>query len=382
MFVKTSDLPKLDQAQMMLQVQKKFGIGIPRQTLEILRLQKGKTALSAYEYFYYNLFEPHRSWDDKLAYVGEEACRAIYLLANEFTWWNAANDKLSFQAAMVAQGYRTPRLLAVAGRSRGFGGVPNFADAPGAIEWLKTAPMPLFAKPVNESHGVGAIHIAEVDARAATLTTGAGETYALAEFAREIAPYVAADGYIFQEVLQPHPKVSKVTDGRLATVRIIVLLGPDGPSPFHCICRLPAGENRVDNFRRPGNLIGAVDLDTGRLTNISRGVSMSREAITAHPDTGVALADFQLPLIKDAIALAVEASKSFPGLHIQSWDIALCSDGVVAVEMNPGGNLNLVQLSNDRGALTPEFQEFVRWCAGLNLNTHARKRELALKRAA
>lgn len=380
MFVKTSDLPKLDQAQLMVEVQKRHGVSLGRQSVEILRLQKGRSALSPYEYFYYGLYNPEISWDDKQRYAGVETCRAMYLLANQFTWWQAAEDKLAFHGMMAAQGYPTPKLLAVASATRKFGGVPNLADEAAIVGWLRTAPAPLFGKPVVASHGVGGVQITAVDAASDSLTTDAGETVSIEVAAGEIAPYLKADGYLFQHALRPHPDIARITSDRVATLRIIVLIGPDGPSPYRVICRLPAGENRVDNFRRPGNLIGAVEPSTGVMAKATRGVGPALEPVATHPDSGHSLQDVTLPLVKEAVALALEASTGFPGLHIQSWDIALCPDGPVILEMNPGGNLNLVQLCTGQGALTPELHDFVRWCATLDLNTQVEGRKLALKR--
>lgn len=382
MFVKTSDLPRLDQAQIMADAQKKHGVSITRQAIEMMRLQKGQSALSAYEYLYYRLYDPRLTWEQKLRFAGTETSHAIYLLANEFTWWNAAEDKLSFHATMSAQALPTPRLHAVASRRRRFGSVANLPDAAAVTAWLRQAPLPTFGKPMNASHGVGAIQIVAVDPAAGTFRTDAGETHSIDEFAREIAAYVETDGYMFQEALSPHPDISRLTGGRLSTLRAIVLLGPDGPRIHRIICRLPAGENRVDNFRRPGNLIALVDPTTGVIERVCRGVGPDLEVLERHPDTDEPLAGVTLPFVAASVDLALEAAASFPGLHIQSWDIALCERGPVLLEMNPGGNLNLVQLCSGEGALTPEFQAFVRWCESLKLNTEVGKRDLARKRAA
>lgn len=381
-FVVDSALPQFEQAKLMLRAQRADGVSLGRQTLEMVRLQKSRAALTAYEYQYYRLHRPELSWDEKLAFMGEQRTRALYLLANQFTWWDAAEDKLAFHGAMQAQGYPTPRLHALAHPARTFGGVANLSTAAEIVDWLKTAPTPLFGKPVNSTHGVGGVLIADVDAKRETFRTCAGETYPLAALADAIQPFVASGGYLFQEALIADGDVGRMTDGRLATLRVIVLLGPDGPVAHHVICRLPSGANRVDNFRRPGNLICAVDPQTGALGPVIRGVGLDREVLDAHPDTNAPFVGARLPQTAEAVALALRASTGFPGLHMQSWDIALCAGGARVIEMNPGGNLNLVQLSNDRGAWTPELQAFAQWCRGLEINTQVRGRELAVKLAA
>ncbi|MFZ5717878.1 MAG: sugar-transfer associated ATP-grasp domain-containing protein [Pseudomonadota bacterium] len=381
-FVTSSALPSLDPARLMVEVQRQYGVGIGRQTFDMIRLKRRRTALTPYEYFYYGLYDPKRSWLERDAYVGQRRAQSVYLLANHFTWWNAAEDKLAFHAAMQAQGYPTPTLLALAHSERRFGGVANLRTRAELVDWLRTAPTPLFGKPLIASHGQGGVMIQAIDGKAGTFVTDAGRSYRLEVLAAAAQRYVDGDGYVFQEALRPCAEVARLTDGRLATLRIVLLLDRAGPAVFQIIARLPSGENRVDNFRRPGNLICSVDPETGAVGPVVRGVGLERETLDAHPDTGVAFAGLRLPLVREAMDLARRAGSGFPGLHVQSWDIALCDDGVRALEMNPGGNLNLLQLSLDRGVWTPEFQEFVRWCAGLELNTQVRGRDVAMKLAA
>ena len=373
------DKPALDQASLMARVQKELGVGLIQQTRDIMKLKGAPTGLTAYEYLYFRLYEANRSMADKQRYIGDNRAYAIYLAANKMSWWDAADDKLAFQASMDGQGYATPKLYAVAHPQRRHGGAERLSSPEAVRRWLTSAPTPLYGKPVQSSHGVGALQITAIDAAAGRFTTDAGETHALDDFVREITPYINGDGYLFQEPLRPHAVIGRLTGDRVATLRIVVLLGPDGPRLHQAVCRLPSGANRVDNFRKPGNLIAKVDLASHRLGPVSRGVSLSRELLDSHPDTGVGFSSVTLPHVEDAVRLALEASTSFPGLHVQSWDIALTDQGARALEMNPGGNFNLLQLTADEGAMTPELHEFVRWCSGLKLNDNLKASSDALK---
>ena len=376
---KSGAKPALNVAQLMQKAKKDQKVGFVRQTREIVALQRGRPALTPYEYYYYGLFDPARAWEKKLEYVGDERSRAIFLLANKLTWWDVAEDKLLYQAFMEAQGYRLPKLHALAHPERQFNGVPNLRDAAAVRKWLCEAELPLFGKPVMSSHGIGGVLIESVDAASGTFTTDAGAAYPVDMLLAEIDEYIRGDGYIFQQALRPDPAIAHLTGGRVSTLRIIVLLGPDGPQLFEIICRLPCGENRVDNFRKAGNLIASVDADTGRLGPVTRGVSVNREVLDRHPDSGMAFADFAFPRAAEAAKMALDASTLFPKLHIQSWDIAICDDGIYAIEMNPGGNFNVAQLVRNEGALTPKFHEFVRWCATLNLNGNDKARKEAVR---
>lgn len=371
--------PVLDQAALMARVQKELGIGLIQQSREIMKLKGAPTGLSPYEYLYFRLYEAHRSMPDKQRYVGDNRAYAIYLAANKMSWWDAADDKLAFQASMDGQGYAVPKLYAVAHQQRRHGGAERLSSPAAVRRWLTVAPMPLYGKPVQSSHGVGALQIDSVDAAAGLFTTDSGDTHRLDDFVAEITPYIEADGYLFQEPLRPHEDLGRMTSGRLATLRLVVLLGPEGPYLHQAVCRIPAGANRVDNFRKPGNLIANVDVSSGRLGPVTRGVGFDREVLDRHPDTDVDFASIVLPYVDDAVRLSLEASTSYPGLHVQSWDIALTDRGARALEMNPGGNFNLLQLTADAGAMTPELNDFVRWCAGLKLNSNVKASSDALK---
>ena len=80
------------------------------------------------------------------------------------------------------------------------------------------------------------------------------------------------------------------------------------------------------------------------------------------PDTGQPLKGFQLPDWDQALALCLEFAMAFHKLRYQSWDIALCPDGPVFVEVNTGSAFNLSQLATAKGFLTDRFRAFLESC--------------------
>ena len=52
----------------------------------------------------------------------------------------------------------------------------------------------------------------------------------------------------------------------------------------------------------------------------------------------------------------------FDKLRYQSWDIAICPDGPMVVEVNAGSAFNLSQLAAGRGILTDRFRAFLERC--------------------
>ena len=58
-------------------------------------------------------------------------------------------------------------------------------------------------------------------------------------------------------------------------------------------------------------------------------------------------------------ALCLKPAASLIGLRLRAWDIAMCPEGPVAVEVNIGGDVNLPQLAAGAGLLDERFQTFV-----------------------
>ena len=56
------------------------------------------------------------------------------------------------------------------------------------------------------------------------------------------------------------------------------------------------------------------------------------------------------------------ASQLFPGIRTQSWDIAITDRGMVSLEVNWGGDLNLAQLAYGAGVLDDDYRRHLRSC--------------------
>ena len=364
----------LDVARDMQIASKRYGASFGKQVGDFLALRMAGAGMSFEEYIYYGLYAHQRS--DYPAYMGDQRARAAFYIANDLRNWNDAEDKVAFFERMVEAGLPTPRIDAVAHKTREVCGVSMLRDADAVARYLEGCALPLFGKPAVASHGDGAVKLV---AREGARLTLAGGDCAIAEMAAEVAPYLEKDGFVFQEVLSPHAAIAAITGQRIATLRLMVWLGPDGPVVREAALRLPAGDHFVDNFRRAGNLVAYADRDTGVLGPARRGVGVATETLDAHPDSGAAIAGVALPDFAQAKELAQRAAMVFPSLHIQSWDVALTDAGPSLLEVNPGGNFNIIQLASGRGAFDPEFRAFLEWC--MKENAGAKSNPKALNQA-
>ena len=139
----------------------------------------------------------------------------------------------------------------------------------------------------------------------------------------------------------------------------MVALGKDGAEILHAIWKIPVGDNVADNFWREGNMLGLVDAESGRVTRVVQGVGPDHRQVETHPDTGARIIGADLPDWDALTSLCLKHAASLSGLRLQAWDIAMCPEGPVAMEVNIGGDFNLPQLAAGAGLLDERFRKFL-----------------------
>src|SRR5687768_8265040 len=117
-----------------------------------------------------------------------------------------------------------PETRALYHRGRRFGGAAALASPEALAAHLRAGlTYPCFAKPVTGIRSVGVAACEAYDAASDRLVFKGGRTLGVENFVGELEPY-RRDGYLFQEMLAPHPELEALCGRRLSTVRLIVLL--------------------------------------------------------------------------------------------------------------------------------------------------------------
>jgi Sugar-transfer associated ATP-grasp len=75
-----------------------------------------------------------------------------------------------------------------------------------------------------------------------------------------------------------------------------------------------------------------------------------------HPDSGKPVTGVTLPNWEDSVELCLRTASSLPELRLQSWDVAMCPDGPLLIEVNDHGNLGFVQYLCRAGFRNKEFR--------------------------
>lgn len=111
-----------------------------------------------------------------------------------------------------------------------------------------------------------------------------------------------------------------------------------------------------------GNLVAAVDVDTG-LLGLGKG---SRQKvwpdlvdIAYHPDTGAAILGRLVPYWKETLELVIMAQEKTPALRTLGWDVAITNCGPVVLEANTLYGVEILQCAYGkpiRNELLPIFE--------------------------
>lgn len=337
--------------------------GLAREAFQICR---APGRISPAEYFYYRLWEDDLSLAEKKKYIGKQAQETMHRACNDPAWHAVTHDKLLLHSVLEMAGNPTPRITAVVHPTRYLMGRFELGSEPAHLsnrsKLLKFLSVkdnyPIFGKPIDGMYSLGVFR-AQVDwqhrAKKVENILVDREPTTTEALADRLLSNPA--GYIFQKPLAPHYGFSFVVGRRLCSVRLMILYGSEGPRIESAVMKIPVGTNIADNYWRPGNLVGAIDLATGRITQVVTGVGDRLRVSPSHPDTNVALVGQSVPSWAGVCELGLGASHQFPGVRTQSWDIALADGWPVILEINAGGDLNLHQLAHRRGALTPRFAE-------------------------
>ena len=261
---------------------------------------------------------------------------------------------------MAGAALPVPQVAAISQAGRRLRGALTL-DKPGAIAAFLRDPanFPLFAKPAAGKYGLNVISADAYDPASDELVLFGGARRPVPTTAQTVAE---GAGYVIQPRLRPVPEIEANFGPRLWSLRLLVFIRPNGPHIHRAVAKIATGDNAADNYWRPGNMLGAIDLSSGRIVGVVRGTGAEMTRDEPHPDTGLPVIGFGLPHWTTLCGLAREAATVFPGIRTQSWDIAVTDQGPVLLEVNFGGDLNLAQLAEGKGVLDDDYRAHLRQC--------------------
>jgi hypothetical protein len=333
---------------------------LARQLAEACRLRFGKYAIGISEYFDYGI--SHHSVTPAMCdeFIGWKQSAELDRALNSAQSRVLANDKLINHVILQAAGLPSPTPLATyTTGGRRIGSEPVLASRQDVLDFLRGDVYPFYVKPISAGYGRGVMGVTGRSGDMLELFDGTAVS--LEKFMKpfDFEPY---RGMLFQKPLAAHPAIAELTGTQaISCVRFICFVTSQGPVIHTAFWKITAGKNMLDNFSHGdyGNCLGAIDNASGKIV---RAISKMGPGgtIDQHPSTGKPILGFQLPDWERAVALVKAACGHFPGLRLQNWDVALCPQGPVLLELNTESELGVPQAISGAGLMDERLRAILR----------------------
>lgn len=165
---------------------------------------------------------------------------------------------------------------------------------------------------------------------------------------------------VVEEVLRQHPDLDRLNPSSVNTLRVVTILNDSGAHIVYAHIRIGNGGRPVDNLHS-GGMFAPIDMETGQVQY--PGYDKDRKTYAVHPQTGVEIQGFQIPLWEESKALCIEAAALVPQMRYVGWDVAVTPNGPVLVEGNNLPGYDILQMpphTPDKIGMLPRFREFVK----------------------
>lgn len=332
----------------------KSPLTVVRQWLPLVR---GSGKLTLQDYFRFRLYDDElHDADSRKKFVSDSIYWKVAHKTLDLTWKATVEDKAVMYGLLQSYGLKTPTTVAVIDKAEREYGKPRvLRNLDAFISFLgEPGCLPLFLKPVCGSGSSGAMIAEEIRGDQVVLTNR--EPVSIEHLFDRM---IGSDSYLVQSIMPNHPRIQEIVSP-LCTIRLYNFFEEDGLSSHYPMMKIPAGGNVADNFWRTGNLLAAVDSDTGQIRRVIQGTGFNQKEVTHHPDSQLELTGFEIPYWAEVRELNEQCARLFAPIGFITTDLAVSPDGPVVVEVNYGGSFALPQILYNTGFLTDQRRAFFR----------------------
>ena len=168
------------------------------------------------------------------------------------------------------------------------------------------------------------------------------------------------DFCILEENIEQHPAVQKLYPNAVNSMRFITVLDKQGePHLLYIVQKMGLGGSIIDN----NCLFAPVDPETGIIEYPAHsGDTLKGIVYTEHPDTHVKIQGYQIPFVREAVKMVLEAAKITPQIRYVGWDVATTPKGPAIIEGNTYCAHDFWQLpphTPDGIGILPEIKKYV-----------------------
>ena len=136
---------------------------------------------------------------------------------------------------------------------------------------------------------------------------------------------------LVQPFIENHPDIARVSNGALASLRIVTGMHTNGEADFvTALIALPYGARDTS----VAGILCSIEPETSR---IRKAALPGNKPVTNHPDTGAPVIGTTVPFWHESVDLVRRAhAAAFSRFAFLGWDIALTKDGPILLETNSG----------------------------------------------
>lgn len=302
--------------------------------------------IGARDFCLFSLFSKSTSsWPD---YISNEPFKSLLMPGATACQRKIADDKLEFQAYCHARQINTPKVIDVA----------HFDSEQSADVFLRLLNQyedgKYFAKSRFGSHGAHAFDFEIINGKATSIATSQHQN----KFAAILNKLVTSNAeIIIQRRVFNHPSIVALTASEsLSTIRVVTVRSGHDIVLIAACARIIVGHHHTDSFvhGQMGNLVAEIDLDNGVIIRCKQSCDKSFPNIVDiehHPISKARLIGFQIPFWEALVLEVSKAHHAFEGLATVGWDVAITTDSALIIEANWRYDVDLIQVSHDRGFL-------------------------------
>lgn len=329
------------------------------QLLEMLTLRLRKPPIGISEYFEYGIWHGSITPALRDEFIGWRQSSRLDKELNDDYSRILANDKLLNYLLLNVNGFPIPAPVATyTAGGRRIGGEIVLQTHDEVRTFLNGDVYPFYVKPISAGYGHGVLCVTGREGDSFRLFDG--RLIGLEEFMAPFA-FLPYGGMLFQKPLTAHPEIADLTGtSAVSCVRFICFVTSAGPVIHTAFWKITTGNNMLDNFSHGdyGNCLGAIDIETGSVKRVISRMGVGGQ-VDRHPTTQKPLLGLKLPDWENALELVRSASKHFPGLRLQNWDVAFCPQGPVLLELNTESELAVPQAISGRGLMDQRLSKIL-----------------------
>jgi len=154
---------------------------------------------------------------------------------------------------------------------------------------------------------------------------------------------------ILEEVIVQHPSLAAYNSTSLNSMRVVTILGADGEPEVMpgAVLRIGRKGKVADNFHHNG-IASQIDIKTGMVC--STGIDKSGNRYLVHPDSGLPIIGFMIPMWDEICKTVLAAARVVPQVRFVGWDVAVTKDNrVILIEGNDRADPDVGQMSDGIG---------------------------------